>query len=369
MKIDFVLKREGIGAVRALSTLEINQIARKVSDKLCDTFSEYDLNRTDLFISIARIKMYTAKMDDQSCKAKYYYKDNSIYFNVNFDLSNIETAILHECIHSIQDTRDKFGNILHFGLCDTPSDKAFGVALNEATVQLMASVASDCKLDSVKYYAIHVPTISSTDYTLECNLVNQLAQFTGTYPLYHSALYGDNLFKNTLIAKTDEKIYYQIVSDLDTLLELEKELYFIIDELKYTNGNESKIRRINKEIENGKKLIKEQFYKVQDNIILNGFTKEFNNIKNLADITAFKMKLYEYKNLIGYSDDYTFYNDFYCSIMNELEKKVEYIKQYGSIDLLGSLTPGMAIIPKVKKSVSLFRRILQRVGILAKNEE
>lgn len=369
MKIDSVLRKEGIEIVRALSTMEINQIAKKVSDKLCEAFNEHDLNRTDLFIAISRVKMYTAKMEDQNCKAKYYHKDASMYFNVNFEMKNMETAIIHECIHFVQEIKDKRGNLLRFGLCEAPDSKAYGLALNEAAVQLMASIATNNKMDNVMYYSIHVPCVSPIEYTLECNLVNQLAQFTGTYPLFHSALYGDDLFKNTLAIKTSEKFYHEIVSDLDTLLGLENELNFIMSELLYSNGNENKIRRINKEIENGKKIIKEQFFKIQDKIILTAFTDEFNNIKNLADTTAFKMKLYSYKNLIGYSDDYTFYNDFYCSIMNELEKKVEYIKEYGSIDLLGSLTPGMAIVPKVKKSVSLFRRILEKIGILAKSEE
>ena len=368
MKVDSVLRKEGIEIVKTLSTLEVNQIAKKVSDSLCESFPEYDLNRTDLFISISRIKMYTAKMEDNSCKAKYYYKDSSIYFNVNFDIAYMDTALLHECIHFIQELKDKKGNLLRFGLCDSPEGKSYGLALNEASVQLMASSASKQKCDLVKYYSIHVPSISPTEYTLECNLVNQLAYFTGTYPLFYSTLYGDNLFKNTLIAKTDEKIYHEIVSGLDTLLELENELSFVINELRYSNGNENKIRRINKEIEYGKKLIKENFFNIQNKIILNCFTNEFNNIKNLADATAFKMKLYQYKNLIGYSDDYTFYNDFYCSIMNELEKKIEYIKEYVSIDLLGSLTPGMAIVPKVKKGLSLFKRILVRLGILAKED-
>ena len=369
MKIDTILKREGIEIVKALPTLEINQIAKRVSDKLCESFPEHDLNRTDLFISISRVKMYTAKMEDQNCKAKYYHKDNSIYFNINFELEKMETDIIHECIHFVQEKKDTKGNLLRFGLCELPESKAYGTGLNEAAVQLMASYANNNNLDNVMYYSIHVPSISPTEYTLECNLVNQLAQFTGTYPLYHSAFYSDDLFKKTLIAKTNEKIYNEIVTGLDTLLELENELNYVIDELRYSNGNENKIRRINKEIEYGKKLIKEQFFKIQDAIILNAFTNEFNNIKNLADTTAFKMKLYSYKNIIGYSDDYTFYNDFYCSIMGELEKKIEYIKEYGSIDLLGSLTPGMAIVPKVKKSVSLFRRILERFGILAKSEE
>ena len=52
--------------------------------------------------------------------------------------------------------------------------------------------------------------------------------------------------------------------------------------------------------------------------------------------------------------------------MAELEKKEDYIKEYGPIDLIGSLNTGMALTPKVKDSLSFFKRILKKLGILVR---
>ena len=53
--------------------------------------------------------------------------------------------------------------------------------------------------DSVKYYDMEFKTDSPNYYPIECDLVKQMTYFTGTYPLYHSTLYSNDIFKNTFI--------------------------------------------------------------------------------------------------------------------------------------------------------------------------
>lgn len=50
--------------------------------------------------------------------AKYFYKNNSIYFDHQLDLAKLTDVAIHECIHYLQEKRDKKGNILKLGLCD-----------------------------------------------------------------------------------------------------------------------------------------------------------------------------------------------------------------------------------------------------------
>lgn len=57
------------------------------------------------------------------------------------------------------------------------------------------------------------------------------------------------------------------------------------------------------------------------------------------------------------------------ALWKKFGKKVNYIEEYGPIDLLGSLNPGMSLIPTVKKSLSLFKRILLKLGILVEIKE
>ena len=112
MSIDSTLKKEGINVIGELNTLDINKIASNIADKICSAFPEHNLNQSDLFISIARLNMYVAEMPDSSAGAKYYYKNNSIYFNKNMDLDSLNTLSLHECIHFMQELKDKHGKLL-----------------------------------------------------------------------------------------------------------------------------------------------------------------------------------------------------------------------------------------------------------------
>ena len=42
------------------------------------------------------------------------------------------------------------------GLCDYTEFKIYGLGLNEAAVQLMASYATDAPIESVKYYGLNI---------------------------------------------------------------------------------------------------------------------------------------------------------------------------------------------------------------------
>ena len=68
------------------------------------------------------------------------------------NLSDINTPAVHECIHFIQELKSKNGRLLRLGLYNLEGVIHRGMALNEAAVQLMASVANGSKPDTVKYY-------------------------------------------------------------------------------------------------------------------------------------------------------------------------------------------------------------------------
>ena len=86
MSIDSVLKKEGIEDIKPLDTFTINRIARNIANKLSTTFNEHNLDESDLFVSISRLEMYFAKMPNDLAGAKYFYRNNAIYFNDQFTL-------------------------------------------------------------------------------------------------------------------------------------------------------------------------------------------------------------------------------------------------------------------------------------------
>ena len=357
MSVDSKLKKAGIEIIEKLDTQKVNTIAINVASKLCLAFPEHNLKRSDLFNSFSGLSMYIAKMPNDSSSAKYFYKDNSIYFNEIFDIEEMSKLAVHECIHFIQNLFNSTNNSSKVGLYDSLSNS--GLALNEAAVQLMASEANFIGETTETYFGITINTISPDYYPLECSLVNELAYFTGTYPLYHSTLNSNDIFKNTFILKSSKKIYNEIVRNLDKLLKLEDALNFLVSELQYADKTSS-IKTLNNLINKNKQEIMFLFFKTQNLIIETCFKNEFNSIRNLDDIISFNKKLYNFKNIIGYSDDYSFYNDFYREIMNLVQEKKVYIEKYGEINLFENINKSLMLIDDTKNIFSFLKLFVSK---------
>ena len=118
MSIENELKKNGIEVIYKLDTLMTNSIAKKIAKKICDAFPEHDLNYNSLFIKLSRLNMYVARMPSGMSEATYYYKNSSIYFNSLIDIeNNLDNFAIHECIHAIQEVKDKNNNLSKLGLC------------------------------------------------------------------------------------------------------------------------------------------------------------------------------------------------------------------------------------------------------------
>lgn len=352
------LKKEGIEIVEQLDTLKVNTIAISIASKLCLAFPEHNLNKSELFTSLSRINMYIAKMPEDSAGAKYFYKNNSIYFNKEYNLDEMAKLAMHECIHYIQEFRDANNNLVKMGLYNCTFNSGLGI--NEAAVQLMASEANMCPSTSETYYNVSLNTISPNYYPLECALVNQMAYFTGTYPLFHSTLNSNDVFKNTFILKSNKRAYNTIVKNIDLLLAYENDLNYFASELQYAN-KVSEIKLLNKLIASKKDSITSIFFKTQNLIIESCFISEFNNIRNLEDVKEYKNKLYNFKNIMGSNENYTFYNEFYRKIMESLEKKKEQIEQFGEINLFETSENSLVLVDNTKRALSFVSTFFVKV--------
>ncbi len=361
MGITYLLKKEGLEEIEKLDILHINKIAKDISEKLCDSFPELHLNQSDLFVSISRLDMYTAKMTDNSSSAKYIYNKNAIYFNKDLDLSDIDTLAIHECIHFIQELYDEKGKIVRLGLYDLRSK--VGLALNEAAVQLMASITTKNKMDTVTYYGINLSSISPEYYPLECAILNQMMYFTGTYPLYHSTLLGNDIFQNTFSSISSRETYLEISKKLDKLLHFETDIALLSYKISTFDGSSEKLKSLNKQMENKKEHIQKLFLSIQDLIIDGCFTKMFNDIKSFNDIKEFQNSIYNFKDLIVTTPDYTYYNDFYCKIMKDVSFKRDQLIKYGEIIDVNIPKESLALMP-VKTSISKFNKLKDIIDII-----
>lgn len=319
MSVESALKKEGIEVISALDTLKVNSIAKNIAQKLVAGFPELNFKLGELFILLSRIRMYTAKVPNGLSEANYFYKNCSIYFNKNIPFDSIDRYAMHECIHYLQEKKDNGGNLIRLGLCDLTGFKVYGLGLNEAAVQLATSVALGSTTDTVKYYGLSFDTISPNCYPLECNLISQMAYITGEKILFDSTFNSNNNFKNLFIELTSEDAFYQIQDNFDKILYAEEKLIKLNNKLESIDENSYKIPYINHKILKLKEIISRTFISTQNLIISSYFDKAFNNISNLEEVENFRRKLYNYKNLIGVSDNDNYFNSYYIEMMDKLE--------------------------------------------------
>ena len=214
---------------------------------------------------------------------------------------------------------------------------------------------------------MELSTISPDYYPIQTALLNEMIYFTGTYPLYHSTLYSNDVFKNTFSAIAGYKTFAKIEKNFDLILEYESmlaeetyNLSICSEELKSIN----KIKKINSRIADLKALILEKTLETQNTILLNCFGNTLNNIKSLEDIQKFQQDLYNFKHVIITTENYNFYNDFYIDMMNKLEEKKEFILKYGNILNMDSLTQELATINEVTYGVTFFKNLFKKLSLL-----
>ena len=229
-------------------------------------------------------------------------------------IEKIENYAIHECIHYLQERKDKAGFLLRLGLCDLTQYKVHGLALNEAAVQYATAKATKEPKDNVKYYGISFDTISPTCYPLICNLIAQMAYVTGEKVLFDSTFNSNNKF----IEKTSEDTFYTLEKNFDKILKLEEDLLKLNNKMELSDNLNSGLNKKRLKIKNS---IQSTFMESQNLIITSYFDTAFERITNLEEVENYRRSLYNYKDLVGYVDGIDTFNEYYIKTMNKLENK------------------------------------------------
>ena len=329
MGINLLLRKEGLENIRKLDTLQINKIASIISDKLCKSFPELHLSQSELFIQISRLDMYVAQMQDLCSSAKYVYGNNAIYFNENLDLTQANIPVIHECIHYLQESKDSKGKLIKLGLYDL--NKATGLALNEAAVQLMATRTEAVNYDSVTYYGMSFVAESPEFYPLECALLSQMMFFTGDESLYFSTLYGTPMFEKTFTSLSDNDAFFEIQMQLDKLLNIETDLCILSQKLQTRDTSMKKSKLLQLQIESKKKAITNTCLKIQNKIIDTCFKKQFMEANTFDDLRELENDLKDFHSLLIQPDNYNYFKQFCEKLSDNINFKKDQIIKYGKV--------------------------------------
>lgn len=362
MSIKSDLKKDGIEVIEPLDTLKINSIASSISIKICETFPEYGLNQNELFIKLSRLNMYKAKIPEGMAEANYFYKNTSIYFNEHIPDEDLEEFAVHECIHYIQEVKDKRNFLVRMGLCDYTEFKIYGLGLNEAAVQLMSSKINGIPKEYVKYFGISFETTSPSYYPLECCLVNQMAYITGEDVLFESALKSDDNFKFKFADLTSPKVFLAVQNAIDDILFAEEDIIKLNNKIAQIDDRNKKVDGMLEKIEELKNEISLTFMRTQNLIISSYFDKAFENIHNLEEVENYRKKLYSFKDYLGHTEGYTFFNDYYVSKMEQLEKKYNALEN-------GEVETAIKLITKKENKLIAFFKFIKRLVLGNKAEK
>lgn len=323
--INSELEKNGIDVICPISTLNINEIATYVSKLICSKMPELKLNYNTVFITISRLPMYIADLPEGEADACYFYKNSSIYFRKGLTFDKIKKLAVHEVIHHLQEVKDAKGNLKKLGLCTYYGFKAFGTALNEGSVQLISSFLTSEKPDTVKYYDITLPTDSPSYYPLVCNLVKQIGYVSNFNTMFESTIFANDAFFDKFISACGEDEAFKIQQNLDLLVLLEEKINNLSKKIKTEDLSYRKFKDATNKINSYKAKIRKVFISTQNLIITSFFDKEMDNLLSISRIEEYRKYLYSFKNLIGTTNDYTFFNDYYIQKMNELDMRYEAI--------------------------------------------
>ena len=299
----------GIEPIKKIEEKDIVELIKNVSTILIEAYPNCNLSYINIYKALLETPMYYAKIPDGMSKVNYYYKNSSLYFKEDIDLSNIDEYILHEIIHKLQEKRDKHGNLVRIGICELNLTKVKGMGLNEAAIQHIISKALNNDKKEINIYGIELKSRSNY-YPLLSNLIRQLEILLGEEKLIESTLIGNEEFKIQIIDNLGFSEYKKIEKNMNLIL-------------KYTK-------------ENNYELIKDLYIKTQ-NII---FTSYFNNIlkrvQNTDDIDFISKKIILYKSAIGKLQNYYDFDNFYKEYMQRLDNKKQEIKEKTSLMVIKS---------------------------------
>ena len=111
-----------------------------------------------------------------------------------------------------------------------------------------------------------------------------------------------------------------------------------------------------------KKEITSTFIKTQNIIISSYFDKAFYSINDLESVENYRRKLYNFKDYLGSTEGYTYFNDYYVNKMMDLEDKYNLLEN-------GISNNSSYLIKKKKSKILEFFKHIRSIFIKNQLEE
>ena len=325
MNIEKKLEKLGIRNIREFTQREVRYIAEEVTELLVKSFPALEEDYNNLLIRMLNCKMYLADINQGSSisNVNYIYENSSIYFDTKVNLNKIDDKVVHECIHYLQDNRNEKGKLRKMGLCNFEELSTYGLGINEAAVQYIASKAIGNMLTVTKREGIIVRTVSPNYYPFLTNLINQIAYVMGEDLIVTGTINCDDKFEDEFLNTFEERAS-TIIKMFDKIIDLR-------------NKRNDEVLEENKELLNNE--ITSLYLETQDIIMRTYFDKICNRLTTVEEVDFYIEKFLNYKPLLGVleatrfnlNDDYEQYKE---QILKKFDKRLMEISKEKSKNTL-----------------------------------
>lgn len=344
MNLEKKLEKLGIQTIREFTPREVRYIAEEVTEALVRTFPILEEKYNEILIKLLNCKMYfsNVKKDSNISNVNYIYENNSIYFSNSINFNKIDDIIIHECIHYLQDSRTDNGKLKKIGLCDFDEFSTYGMGINEAAVQYMASKSIGRNLEVTKKNEIILKTISPNYYPFLTNLIYQIIYLLGENVIVEGVITSKENFEDMFLNTFEEKANV-IIKKFDRIIDLR-------------NKANEELKLESKEVIN--KEIVDIYLELQDIIVKTYFDKICDKINTIDEVDFYAEKIINYKQYIGIVEEKRFdFNDefeqYKQSILNKFDRKVIEISKENSKNTL-SVVYNNRLFRFFKKIISYF---------------
>lgn len=305
----------GIQVLDKLENKEKVNIIHEVSQGIVDTFPNCGLEYEQIFNKLFNTDMYRAIFPDGITTVNYYYRNSSIYFDVDCDTDEINEFILHECIHKIQERKDKKDKIVSIGLCGFDEFGLKRMAFNEGAIQYMVVNILKNDYEKVKLYDIELKTKSRKYFPLITNLVTQIIFLEGRKEFEKNIFINPLNFVYYTIDTFGELRFKAICDNLDYILKL-KEKFVRLSKQELSLDNQTMLESIELEIKN-------TFFETQEIIMKSYFDSYLDRIETLSEVDNYRKKIFLYRNYIGKTKVYDKYYLEQISKLKVIEDKIK----------------------------------------------
>ena len=293
------LKNVGIKPIEEISIQEKTNIAEKLANKLV-SLNVPELNYNEILEKLFQAKMYRAIMNSNIGKVSYFYKNKTIYFEKNLSLVHLDENIMHECIHYLQDQREKKEKLKRIGLCTFEEFKVRGMALNEIGISFISNKLLN-KYDKNKTFT----------------LLSQILLITGEEVFLDSILNNNDKFQEKFMDKTNsEVLYYKVQNTFDAMFDLEQ----IIKRLNFEGMKSIKPQRYLSKINMHKHTLNSKFSEIQWEIYNKYFSRKIELIDKIEEIKDYKKEIFNFNKWLEISADEMKYTNFTTEKFEKLNK-------------------------------------------------